>query len=233
MSILFGAILPLVTLLVFIGGMIYRIYAWKNLPSPKMTLFPAPESSGKQFVELMKETFLFKSLFKGDKVLWAMGWVFHAMLALILFGHLRVFSAIPDRILMAMGRTPEQIDAMSAISGGAAGVVILVCLIAIMIRRMVVPRVREISSPDDFFALLLILAILLTGDAMRFLSHFDLKQTHDYFYGLVTLSSVQLPDNGWFLAHFMLVQLLIVYIPFSKILHFGGIFFTKSLLQAH
>jgi len=233
MNVLIGAILPLVTLLIFIGGMIYRIYVWKNLPSPKMTLFPAPESSGKQFVELMKETFLFKGLFKGDKILWAIGWVFHAMLALILIGHLRVFSAGPDRMLAALGMSPEHIDTMSATSGGAAGLIILACVIAIMIRRMVVPRVREISSPEDFFALFLILAIILTGDAMRFLSHFDLKQTHDYFYGLVTFSSIQLPDNSWFIAHYLLVQLLIVYIPFSKILHFGGIFFTKSLLQAH
>jgi len=233
MNVLIGAILPLVTFLIFIGGMIYRVYVWKNLPSPKMTLFPAPESSGARFVELLKETFLFKSLFKGDKTLWFMGWAFHAMLALILIGHLRVFSAIPDRMLAAAGMSPEQIDTMSATTGGAAGLMILACLVVIMIRRMVVPRVREISSPDDFFALFLILAILLTGDSMRFLSHFDLKQTHDYFYGLVTLSSVQLPPNAWFLAHYLLVQLLIVYIPFSKILHFGGIFFTKSILQAH
>ena len=233
MSILIGAVLPLITLTVFVGGMIYRIYVWKSLPAPKMTLFPAPESSGERFVELLKETFLFKSLFKGDKFLWSMGWVFHVMLALILVGHLRVFSSLPDKLLSAMGLSAEGIDTMSFVTGGAAGLIILVCLITIMIRRVVLTRVREISAPDDFFALFLILAVLLTGDTMRFFTHFDLKQTHDYFYGLVTLSSIQLPGNGWFLAHFLLVQLLLIYIPFSKILHFGGIFFTKTLLQTH
>ncbi len=233
MTVLIGALLPLITLVVFVGGMIHRIYVWSTLASPKMTLFPAPKSGGERFGELLKETFLFRSLFRGDRSLWALGWIFHVMLALIFIGHFRVLSALPDRMLSAMGMTADNIDTMSFVTGGAAGVVIVACLVILMIRRSTLTRVREITAADDYFALILILAVLLTGDAMRFLSHFDLKQTHDYFYGLVTFSAVNLPDNGWFVAHFLLAQLLLIYIPFSKILHFGGIFFSKSILQAH
>jgi len=233
MNILIGAVLPLITLVVFVGGMIYRIYVWNSLPSPKMTLFPAPKSGRERFVEVMKETFFFKSLFKGDKTLWALGWVFHVMLALIFIGHFRVFSAIPDNILAWMGLTPDNIDTLSLVTGGGAGVIILACLIAILVRRLEVQRVREISTSGDYFALILLIAIILTGDAMRFISHFDLKDTHEYFYGLVTFSSVNLPDNGWFITHYLLGQLLLIYIPFSKILHFGGIFFTEALVHKH
>ena len=233
MNILIGAVLPFITLVVFVGGMIHRIYVWNSLPSPKMTLFPAPKSGTDRYIELMKETFLFKSLFKGDKILWALGWVFHVMLALIVVGHFRVLSALPDKMLASMGLTPENIDTLSAVTGGGAGVVILACLIAILVRRLEVKRVREISTSGDYFALLLLIAIVLTGDAMRFISHFDLKDTREYFYGLVTFSSFSLPDNGWFIAHYLLGQVLLIYIPFSKILHFGGIFFTEALVHRH
>jgi nitrate reductase gamma subunit len=233
MNIIIGAVLPLITLVVFVGGMLYRIYVWNSLPSPKMTLFPAPKSGRDRFFELMKETFFFKSLFKGDKTLWALGWVFHVMLALIFIGHFRVFSALPDKILAWMGLTTENIDTLSFVTGGGAGVIILACLIAILVRRLEVQRVREISTSGDYFALILLIAIILTGDAMRFISHFELKDTHEYFYGLVTFSSVNLPDNGWFITHFLLGQLLLIYIPFSKILHFGGIFFTEALVHKH
>jgi nitrate reductase gamma subunit len=42
MTYFVGAVLPYITILIFIGGMAYRIYVWQKLPAPKMTLTPAP-----------------------------------------------------------------------------------------------------------------------------------------------------------------------------------------------
>ena len=41
------------------------------------------------------------------------------------------------------------------------------------------------------------------------------------------------PDGLWSNLHIttLLGMVLIIYIPFSKILHFGGIFFTQSLIK--
>ena len=83
----------------------------------------------------------------------------------------------------------------------------------------------------DYFALILILLIVLTGDAMRFISHLDLAQTREYFQGLFFFSVSPIPGNPWFLVHYLFAQLLIMYIPFSKILHFGGIFFSEALVH--
>lgn len=228
-----GLILPIITVLVFVFGVGYRIYAWKKLASPKMTLFPAPKTDKDRWTGVMKETFFFTSLFKADKGLWTLGWVFHAMLALVFIGHLRVISWLPDNILMALGMNENSIDTMSAVVGGGAGVVMLLTALFILIRRFTVPRVKQISGAGDYFAMILILLILITGDAMRFLSHFDLDQTREYFSGLLTFSAAALPANPWFLAHYILGQILIMYMPFSKILHFGGIFFTEALIQKH
>jgi nitrate reductase gamma subunit len=226
-----GFVLPYITLLIFIVAMIYRIKLWSRLAAPKMTLFPAPNPGGDRFIEVLKETFLFKSLFKGDKNLWALGWVFHVMLALIFVGHFRVFAWLPDRTLLAIGMTSDNINTMSMVSGGAAGLIILVTLLIILGRRFGVKRVREISESSDYIALLLVMVIVLTGDVMRFFVHVDLAQTREYFQGLLLFSPQPLPANSWFIFHYLLAQLLIMYIPFSKILHFGGIFFSQSLVQ--
>ncbi|MCP4703761.1 MAG: hypothetical protein GY865_04050 [candidate division Zixibacteria bacterium] len=223
-------ILPYVTILIFVVGMLYRLYIWSKTPQPgALTLFPAPKSGSASFFRVIKESFLFPSLFKGDKALWIMAWVFHATLALIVIGHIRVFTDFPG-LWAALGINA---DTMSAVSGGIAGVIILICAIALILRRLMILRVKEISNVTDYFALLMIIAILLTGDYMRFAEHFDLSTTRLYFQNLLTFSVTAsiIPQSGMFMMHFLLAQILIIFIPFSKIMHFGGIFFTQTVIQ--
>ncbi|MFC2085009.1 respiratory nitrate reductase subunit gamma [Bacteroidota bacterium] len=233
MSFFVGAVLPYITIIIFLGGLTYHFLSWRKLPKPKMTLTPAPKPGIPRFIALLKETFFFKSLFKGDKNLWIFSWIFHVMLVLVFVGHFRVLSWLPDRMLASMGMTEENINTMSQISGGTAGIIILLMLLVLLIRRLLTRRVREISMKGDFIALILVLIVLITGDAMRFISHFDLSQTREYFLGLVTFTSVNMPDNNWFIAHYLFAQVLLMYMPFSKLLHFGGIFFTEALIQEH
>jgi nitrate reductase gamma subunit len=130
---------------------------------------------------------MFPGLFKGDKFFWAIAWFFHLTLGLIILGHLRVFTGLIDRILMSFGMSAESINSMSANVGGVAGLIIMAAAIMLIIRRLSSERVREISNPADYIALLLILAILLTGNLMRFGEHFELAQTRLYFSQLLTL----------------------------------------------
>lgn len=223
-----GGILPYLTILVFLGGMIYRFYVWFKTPQPgKMTLFPAPSSTAGGVIS---EFFFFPSLFRGDKVLWVFSWVFHVTLALVFLGHIRVFTGLIDSILMSMGMSDEGINWMSGTLGGAAGIVLLATGILLLIRRLVLNRVREISGVPDFFALLLIVAIIVTGDLMRFGAHFDLEQTRAWAWSLLTFSPV-VPKSAMFQIHVLLAVLLIMYIPFSKIMHLGGFFFTNALVK--
>jgi len=223
--------MPYITVLVFLLGMSYRFYIWSSLPQPgKMTLFPVPSGNGGTFRAVLQEALLFPGLFKGDRVLWIFAWLFHASLALIIVGHLRVFTGVFDRLFTGWG---IDVGKMSAIFGGAAGVVIFAAALLLLIRRTSVKRVKEVSNPTDFLALLLIASIILTGNMMRFGEHFDLNITRSYFSHLITFSfsDIVIPNSGIFLLHLMLVQLLVIFIPFSKILHFGGIFFTQIAIK--
>ena len=228
MDIFVFKIVPFFTILIFILGMSYRFHTWIKTPQPgAMTLFPAPQ--GSTSLSIIKEMVFFPSLFKGDKILWSFSWLFHAALALIFVGHVRVVTDFP-----ALWKALSiDADVMSAVSGGIVGVIIMITITLLLFRRFGSKRVREISGLPDYFALLLILAIVVTGNLMRFGEHFELQITREYFSQLFTLSftGMEMPQNPTFRLHFLLAQLLIIYIPFSKILHFGGVFFTQSLIK--
>lgn len=232
-----GVILPYVALVVFVGGMAYRLYVWNKLASPPMTLFPAPADNKANTINTIEEVVFFKSLFKGDRVLWVLAWVFHAVLLLIFIGHFRVFTGLVDDTLGALGMSEDAIRAMSGGAGGAAGVVILLATVLLLARRAALPRVRQITGLADYLILLLIAAIIITGDMMRFGVHVELTDTRDYFGTLLTFGSVmgETPKaalgHGVFLLHMCLALILILCLPFSKLLHFGGIFFTHQLIR--
>ncbi len=224
-----GIVLPYLTLIVFITGIAFRINKWNKAKAAKMTLFPASVTPGDKWKRIIKEVLIFEGLFQGNKPLWVGTWVFHAALALIILGHFRVFTDFP-LIWNALGMDKGDVDTMSVVIGGGAGVIILGMGFYLLFRRFAVQRVREISDAEDYFAIFLILAIIITGDIMRFGSHFDLKESRDYFAALFTFEAARVPSNSYFLLHFLLGQLLIMYIPFSKFMHIPGIFYSKSLI---
>jgi nitrate reductase gamma subunit len=228
LSFVIGVVLPYAVVAVFIAGMAYRFRVWFKTSQPaKMTLFPSADST---FLGVLAETLFFPSLFRGDRILWSFAWLFHATLALVFLGHIRVFTALIDRTLLSAGMSPEGIDAMSHYSGGAAGIILLATGLLLFFRRLSVTRVREISSIPDFLTPLLLVTIIATGDLIRFAGHFDLNETRIWAASLLAFSPV-VPQNGMFLLHLTLAQLLIVFLPFSKILHFGGIFFTQAIIK--
>ncbi len=228
-TFLIGGILPYLAILMFIIGMGHRLYIWYKTPQPgKMTLFTNQGDS--TAASVLKEALFFPSLFRGDKTLWSFAWMFHVTLALVFLGHMRVFTGLIDSVLMNMGMSEDAIGTMSATVGGAAGVLLLATGLFLLIRRITQQRVREISGLPDFLALLLILAIIITGNSMRFGEHFYLTETRVWAASLLAFSP-KVPSNNMFLIHAMLAQFLIMYIPFSKILHFGGIFFTQALVK--
>ena len=83
----------------------------------------------------------------------------------------------------------------------------------------------------------MIAAIIVTGNMMRFgAEHLDLTLTRQYFGGLATFGSVLEADalkNSVFVVHMTLAFVLILCMPFSKLLHFGGVFFTHQLIRKH
>ncbi|MEW6363772.1 MAG: respiratory nitrate reductase subunit gamma [Acidobacteriota bacterium] len=230
LQLLIGVILPPITVAVLVAGLIARLRKWSRAPVGKITLYPSAKTGSEVWSHTAKEVFLFRSLWSGDRPLWVGAWIFHASLALIFVGHFRVVTDFP-RLWAAFGMGSQDVDVMSAAVGGAVGVVILAIGLYLLVRRFTSRSARDASKTEDYVALVLLLAVIITGDAMRFLTHFDLAEVRAYFQGLFTLNLQVLPQSNLFWVHFLLVQILFMYIPFGKLLHLPGVLFSHPLLR--
>jgi len=220
--------LPYITFLVFVLGCGYRLAMWLRSPVPlKIPVTPAPTTRRGIVARYISEILIFRTLFAGDKALWLASWVFHVTLAFVIGGHVVGFF-LSEFVCELRGWTPSEYERFSFIAGGHLGVLILLSLLYLFVRRMQEERVRYISRPGDYFALLLLLAIVITGDCLRFFHSIRLFVVRDYLVGLITFCGAAAPAAKLFAWHFFLVNALVMYLPFGKLVHAGGIFFSPT-----
>ena len=218
--------MPYITVAVFLAGSLGIMWRWARVRVPlRITVTPAPSSLA---ADIFTELFFLKTLFGSARGLWGGGWAFHVALALALIGH--VFGIVfLARQFTLVGASVGQSEQLSALFGGAAGLVMMVALIYLLYRRVTLSTVRAISDSSDYLVLVLVLSIVVTGNYMRFFMHVDLSQIRDYMVSLAILKPAA-PASGIFVLHLFFVQLLLLYFPFSKLMHSCGIFFTRWLM---
>lgn len=167
-----------------------------------------------------REVVLFESLFKANKWIWIFGWMFHVSLALVLMRHLRYFT--------------EPVWGWVALIqpfGIYAGLTMVIGLLGLWARRILVERIKYISTPSDHLMLALILSIGLSGLSLKFVAHTDIVAVKEFFLGLVYFEWQPLPEDPNLLVHLALVASLMVVFPISKLLHAPGVFFSPSRNQ--
>jgi nitrate reductase gamma subunit len=220
MNALFAMLFYLATLL-FVVGLIYRIWTYASTPSPlKIPTTPAPITTGGVLLRMAREVVFFESLFKANLWIWVLGWLFHASLALVIMRHLRYFT--------------EPVWGWVTIIqpfGIYAGISMLLGLCGLYGRRLFVERIRYISTPSDYLMLALLICIAASGLMMKFVVHTDVVTVKSYFMGLMSLNIQTLPADLLLLVHLFLVVSLLVVFPFSKLLHAPGVFFSPTRNQ--
>jgi len=113
----------------------------------------------------------------------------------------------------------------------AAGRAFDVALLILIVRRFTNDRFATISLFADYFILLLIILIGLTGLLMKYYVRTNLVDVKAFILGLVTFSPQPMPDSTLFLIHFLLVLILLVYFPFSKLMHAWGVLVSPTRAQ--
>lgn len=231
MEIAIGTMLPYVAFIFFAIGTLVRIACWMRIPVPfHLTLFPAQKGECVRARELALEFFLCRSLYREDRMLWLWVWLFHLSIFLVVCGHvLGIYFLRLQFTLVGLG--PDLSRTLSIILGGFTGVVMTFSLVALLVRRILSREIRRLSDPGIFFDLILLLAIAVTGIAMYLPGyHVDLNEVRSYAAGLFRLDPPPLPHGPVFFAHFLLVNLLMVYFPFSRMLHSAGFFINRGML---
>lgn len=218
---IFYALLFYVATVILVLGVARKVWIFARTPQPlKIPTTPAPTTRMGVVWRMLKEVTVFESLFKSNKWIWLFGWVFHAALLLVLLRHLRYFTE-PVWGWVALLQ-PFGIYAGFAMLAGLAG---------LWARRVLVDRVRYISSPSDHLMLALLAAIAASGLAMKYLMHTDIVAVKAFFLGLMYLDWQPLPADPVLLIHLTLVAVLMIVFPVSKLLHAPGVFFSPTRNQ--
>jgi len=223
----FFALLFIFATLVLVVGLGRKIIQYARTPAPlKIPTTPAPVTRSGVVLRMFREVVFFESLFKATKWTWLFGWMFHIGLLLVLLRHLRYFvepTWLPDWMWFLIELIqPFGIYAAFAMVAG---------LLGLFIRRVFVDRVRYISAPSDYLWLLLLGFIGVSGLIMQFVSRTDVVMVKQFFTGLMTFSWGQLPVDFPLIVHLLLVAVLMILFPFSKLLHVPGIFFSPTRNQ--
>jgi nitrate reductase gamma subunit len=207
---------------VLVIGVAMKIRGYLRTPAPlKIPTTPAPTTNGGVALRLAREVVLFESLFRSSKWTWIFGWTFHAALLLVLLRHVRYFQQpVWEPIVLVQP------------FGMYAGIAMVLALAGLWARRWLVDRVRYISTPSDHLHLALLIAIGLTGLAMRFVRHTDIIALKTFTLGLTRLQLHPLPADPVLLVHLALVALLMAIFPISKLMHGPGLFFSPTRNQA-
>lgn len=217
----FLALLFYLAFLVIVLGLGYKIYDFARTPAPlKIPTTPAPTSTVGVVFRMGREVVFFESLFKSNLWTWALGWLFHLSLALVLIRHLRYFTE-PVWLWIALAQP----------FGLYASLAMVAALVGLLARRILVERIRYISTPSDHLMLGLLLLIALSGVLMAFVFHTDVIGAKAFALGLMRFDLQPLPSDWVLYLHLLLVALLLIIFPFSKLLHAPGIFFSPTRNQ--
>lgn len=255
----FGTTVPYIAILLFMGGIVYKVLKWgrspvpfripttagqqKSLPWIKQNKLDNPTTKRQVVGRMLLEVLLFRSLFRNTKTdleqgpkihyqwekwLWLAGLAFHYAFLVILLRHLRFFTE----------PVPFFVHALDSMDGflqvGLPGIYItdgifVLAATYLLVRRIIIPQMRYISLPADYFPLFLILGIGVTGILTRYFTKVDIIKVKELAMGIVTLNPVAPEGIGVvFYIHLFLVCALFAYFPFSKLMHAGGVFLSPT-----
>ncbi|MCU0302964.1 MAG: sulfate reduction electron transfer complex DsrMKJOP subunit DsrM [Thermoanaerobaculales bacterium] len=193
---------------------------------------------------MLLEVLFFRSLFRntkvelltdkekvnyiGTKYLWAAAMAFHWSMLIVVLRHFRFF----------VEPIPRFVEIIQAVDGFfqvgvpviyATSAVLVASLGYLLLRRLVDAKVKYISLPSDYFALYLLLGIALSGILMRHLEKVDIVNVKAAIAGWASFQLVRPEGVGvMYFIHVFLVSVLLVYFPFSKLLHAPGVFLSPT-----
>jgi nitrate reductase gamma subunit len=167
-------------------------------------------------------------VYGSDKWLWLGGLAFHYSFLFILIRHFRLFlkeTPVPIKIIETLDSFFQVGVPLFYITDG----IILAAVTYLFLRRVIIPQVKYISLPADYFPLFLILGIAISGVIMRYFLKVDVVGVKQLTLGLVSFRPTVPEGIGWiFYVHLFLVSVLFMYFPFSKLMHMGGVFLSPT-----
>ncbi len=220
-----------VAVAVFVVGMGWRAYQWASTPrsAVKLALYPKPATRLGRLGALLRDTFVAPQAARIEPGMWAMAILFHVAALAAFFGHLRLVHEFTP-LVAVLG--VNGMNEFAGIAGGIAGIAMLVAVLYWLFRRTYGPY-KNLSVPEDYVLLVLLLLIVLMGDHLRFIGGLHAPTYIAWFQSLLAFHPAfpaELANSAtrWALDfHMLFVDALLIYFPFSKLTHAVGAFATN------
>ncbi len=215
----------------------------KSLDWVKPNRLESPSNFIEAAARVLSEVLFFRSLFRNtrtemhdgpklaygsSKLLWIAGLAFHWSMLVVVVRHYRFFVAdVPGFVTLL-----EDFDGILDVTLPAVYItdaLLLAAVTFLVVRRFWDAKVRLISIPADYFPLFLIIGIAAVGVLMRYIVKVDVMSVKDLMINLAHFNTA-LPEGigSLFYVHLFLVCVLLMYLPFSKLMHMGGIFMSPT-----
>ena len=218
----------------------------KSLPWIKHSAIDNPFKTSGVVVRMFFEVVTFRSLFRNTRMranpdgrisydielwLWLFALAFHYTFLVVLLRHARFFLEplpLPFEVL-------ENIDTFIQVGHptiSMSSFALLAAVLFLFLRRVYLPNIRMISLASDYFPLFLIFGIAFSGILMRYFTKVDITAAKELSYGLVSFSLPSIARmqeiGSIFYIHLFFVSVLLVYFPWSKLMHMGGVFLSPT-----
>ncbi|OGP67479.1 MAG: hypothetical protein A2169_12310 [Deltaproteobacteria bacterium RBG_13_47_9] len=222
-SYLVAGIMVYFSVAVFLIGMAYQAYQWLKAPNVKFRTgyFPKPDTSGERWVKVAQDSFVFPQVIRFDRWMWIFTILFHLGLLGAFVGHLRLIQEFTPLVSL-LG--PKGMDRFASWSGGLMGVVLMAGLIYYLLRRITFPY-KELSVPEDYLLLILLLLTVIMGNLLRFWGEVHVGDYRGYLQSWMAFQPSfppALADSPikWVLVlHVLFANFVLILFPFSKLVH--------------
>ena len=194
---------------VFIAGVVFRIVSlalmWRTSDSSAGSSREKPVVVA-AFREIIRRLWPQSAYKQRTMFMLINGYVFHIGLAIIVFFLLPHILFFKDLIGLSWGSLPNNVIY-------AVSIITAVSLIAQLVMRFANPAIRIISTFDDWFSWLVTFLPVATG--------------------IVATSHLGARYETLLALHILSVALLLIYLPFGKLMHWLLVFVTRSQTGAH
>lgn len=194
---------------------------------PYLFTYPGQDTGLKAFKNMLSRIFLFSNA-KDDPFVRYTGLAFHWSLWIIIAAH---SDLVLTPYLVAAGIPQSFLEAAGAYIGTAFAVIMVAAGLLLLARRLTDPYMRRISYASDYFSILLIIAIGISGIVMRLVlpADFAYVSVSPFVLSLIHFAPVNVPLASAYIIHFLLTLSLFLYFPLSKLVHPYSFFTSPTI----
>lgn len=246
------SIYAIVTMLLFLGISINKANQFAKMPlHGRQDLYPIPKEKGhehggsyyeevgwwkkpretsgaNELKDMLKEMLFIKKLFDNQRPFW---WISYAL-------HLGIYCLIGWTLLLVVGAITEfagvtvsatfsvwgsLIYYATSLFGWVGFLLVAVGTVSLILRRLTDSGLNKYTTPQEYFNLLLIFVVVVTGIAV-----WGAEPSLSLARGAMekVLSLHALNAGPPLTIHLILLGIMLVYIPMSKMSHYVGKYFT-------